>query len=963
MNRITVASALWLASMALGQAPCSPSWSPNTFVPNGPNGSVLALAVFDDGTGSALYAGGTFTVAGGAPVNNLAKWNGSTWSDAGGGTNGTVSALAVFDDGTGLALYAGGAFTSAGGAGANHVAKWNGTGWSPLGAGIYGDVSALTVFGAGPAAALYAGGTFSFAGTVPAANVARWSLGGGWSAVGGLPGSSTSGVKALATYDDGTGPALYAGGIFTVPFLANNIFKWDGIAWSTVGTGIITTPFGSGGVNALAVHDEGGGPALFAGGSFTTAGGVSANSVARWNGVAWSALGTGLNGTATSLASYDDGSGPALYASGFLSNAGGTPVVGIARWSGGAWSALGTGIGGQAWALAVWNDGTGPALVVGGYFTTAGSQPTSNIAKFTTFWQAFGADGSIVGTVNALAVFDDGSGPHVYAGGMFTTGAVFGATNLAKWEVSGWTPVAPGIDGPILSLAVFDDGGGPRLYAAGGFTTIGGVPAGSIARWNGATWAPVGGGFGSGFNFILAMTVFDDGTGPALYVSGVFTNAGGNPAADYIAKWDGAAWSAVGTGVSNGIPWALTVHDDGSGPALVAGGDFTGAGGLPANRVAKWNGTAWAPLGGGVDGSVRSLATHVLASGQPVLVAGGDFTHADGLPASHIAAWNGAVWAPLGAGLDDRVQALHTFDDGGGPALWAGGGFSSAGGAPAMRLAKWNGSVWSAPGNVAGQPAPDLWVRSLLIFDDGSGPALHVGGQFSLVGGVVSTSVARRVPGGSPLIRTTLLPQIVSPGGAVTISVEASGTWPLFYQWQKNGVNLPGATSASHQIASAAAGDAGSYAVTVSNTCGSAASNAATLSVIPGLATYGTATAGCAGFSWIAAISPPQVGNAAFFLAGVNAPPGQQGLCAVSGAPLAPPLWVSSLSVWIDPGSPALFFINAPSDAGGLCIIPAGLPPDPGLAGLTGFVQMAWPDACAGGGLAATNAVAVTIVP
>ena len=50
------------------------------------------------------------------------------------------------------------------------------------------------------------------------------------------------------------------------------------------------------------------------------------------------------------------------------------------------------------------------------------------------------------------------------------------------------------------------------------------------------------------------MAVFDDGTGPALYVGGMFTAAGGAPASR-IARWDGIVWSALGDGLNG---W---VHD------------------------------------------------------------------------------------------------------------------------------------------------------------------------------------------------------------------------------------------------------------------------------------------------------------------------------------------------------------------------------------------------------------------
>ncbi|MDB6169166.1 MAG: hypothetical protein JWM88_2030 [Verrucomicrobia bacterium] len=68
-------------------------------------------------------------------------------------------------------------------------------------------------------------------------------------------------------------------------------------------------------------------------------------------------------------------------------------------------------------------------------------------------------------------------------------------------------------------------------------------------------------------------------------------------------------------------------------------------------------------------------------------------------------------------------------------------------------------------------------------------------------------------------------------GAGAAFSVTAAGSAPFAYQWQHDGVAVGGATSASFAIASAQLGDAGSYAVTVTNSAGSASSAPAILAV------------------------------------------------------------------------------------------------------------------------------------
>ncbi|WP_150107424.1 immunoglobulin domain-containing protein [Pedosphaera parvula] len=73
--------------------------------------------------------------------------------------------------------------------------------------------------------------------------------------------------------------------------------------------------------------------------------------------------------------------------------------------------------------------------------------------------------------------------------------------------------------------------------------------------------------------------------------------------------------------------------------------------------------------------------------------------------------------------------------------------------------------------------------------------------------------------------------QTVNPGSTVTFAVIASGLAPLTYQWQFNGGDIPGATSASYLLANAQVADAGIYTVVVSNPGGDTESANAVLNV------------------------------------------------------------------------------------------------------------------------------------
>jgi hypothetical protein len=87
---------------------------------------------------------------------------------------------------------------------------------------------------------------------------------------------------------------------------------------------------------------------------------------------------------------------------------------------------------------------------------------------------------------------------------------------------------------------------------------------------------------------------------------------------------------------------------------------------------------------------------------------------------------------------------------------------------------------------------------------------------------------------GAPVILSQPQSQQVGPGSTVIFSVQATGEGDLSYRWQRNGVDLPGATGPTVTLENVQTGNAGQYRAVVTNSQGQATSNAATLTVISG---------------------------------------------------------------------------------------------------------------------------------
>ena len=76
----------------------------------------------------------------------------------------------------------------------------------------------------------------------------------------------------------------------------------------------------------------------------------------------------------------------------------------------------------------------------------------------------------------------------------------------------------------------------------------------------------------------------------------------------------------------------------GQAQTLVAGGEFSTAGGVYANCIAQWNAAAWSPLSNGLNNPTDSLTVF-----NNNVVAGGRFTNAGGVSTNNIAQWDGTA--------------------------------------------------------------------------------------------------------------------------------------------------------------------------------------------------------------------------------------------------------------------------------------------------------------------------------
>jgi hypothetical protein len=310
---------------------------------------------------------------------------------------------------------------------------------------------------------------------------------------------------------------------------------------------------------------------------------------------------------------YDDGNGEQVYIAGSFNSVsvGGFPLPnsrGLVRWDGTTVTAIPnspfTGTFDFMW------DG----LDYNGLLVTAGNggrfdggqiiqKPTFATWDGTTWTKLSDEFGGLVAPVILTMAEFQGE---VYIGGRFASfdadlddpnNPIVESNNIMRWDGTNFSSVGGGvfratsIVSQVLALEVFDDGSGEKLYVGGRFDRLGsqsGEVSAAVARWNGTTWEALP-GFPQAGREVRDFAVYDG----ELYAVGNFEidEFGLNRK---FAKWTGSGWEEVGAGFAGAggdeNPAGITATDRGLfiGGAFTSAGNGTGPGGGSATGIVEW---------------------------------------------------------------------------------------------------------------------------------------------------------------------------------------------------------------------------------------------------------------------------------------------------------------------------------------------------------------------------------------
>ncbi len=221
------------------------------------------------------------------------------------------------------------------------------------------------------------------------------------------------------------------------------------------------------------------------------------------------------------------------------------------------------------------------------------------------------------------------------------------------------------------------------------------VPPGALAAGNDgnlyaaskARWLHLGGGTNSG---VANMAIDSDGN---IFAVGWFAYAGGTYV-NHIAKWNGSSWEALGGGLPGWDIDSVTVDGHGN---VYSERVIDEGGGVYNYQVVKWDGSTWQVIGDHMESGIQAIV--VDDANSYVYVGGYSIVDPPGTYHYFIMRWDGSSWDLLAPRKPGYIYDMALVSNGN---LYVGGDFDEIGGVTAQNVAKWNGSSWQALGDSVG---------------------------------------------------------------------------------------------------------------------------------------------------------------------------------------------------------------------------------------------------------------------
>lgn len=331
--------------------------------------------------------------------------------------------------------------------------------------------------------------------------------------------------------------------------------------------------------------------------------------------------------------------------------------------------------------------------------------------SFTSFnqtWQPLYQGSS--GAVNAIEIHNN----ELYASGSYVTSP--NVHTFAKWDgsffqiVSNWY----GLAGLGFAFDIFSDG--DDMYVGGTFTSINNnTDMNRIARYNSTTdtWYPLGTGLNG---TVTAICVIDD----VVYAGGVFTDAGGDSNADYIAKFENGSWSALSsTPLSTSTFTSVNALIEYNGNLVIGCNSEDLAGMTGIDYIMSYDGTDYVSMGSlGAVGAVFDFS----------IDANNDLWCAGEFPQTRLKKYNSSLqtWVSAGSTLNSDIWDMAWFNN----ELYVVGNFTNVdGNDDADYIVKLNATQDGWDFVASGMTGT---LREIVVFNN----QIVVGGSFTNAGGI-----------------------------------------------------------------------------------------------------------------------------------------------------------------------------------------------------------------------------------